>query len=360
LETHLSLLQRQGILGVWYDRKIGAGTEWKGQIDAHLESAELILMLISPDFLASDYCYDVELKRALERHETGLARAIPIILRPVDWHDAPFGKLQALPKDGKPISLWANRDEAFRNVVDGIRRAARDLRTGKPYPLTQKFEVPKPSRPGGGENARPWLDPGAGSSTLLPLREEQRTAPKDASRPRVILLVEDDPDVARHLSQSLGADGYRVTAVDTGIEARSIVEQLQPDLVLLDLMLPDTDGLVLLTALKTLSGAPIIICSVRQQQVDRVLALKLGADDSSQSHSTWMIWKRGWMPCCVGQDDAKPPQTRAEEDAGVATRGSNPTRLNWQQWLRTVQQVCKATHYVLSHVYATQCDTSLV
>src|SRR5712692_3904718 len=94
-----------------------------------------------------------------------------------------------------------------------------------------------------------------------------------------ILLVEDDPDTARSLSKALESSGYRVTAVDTGGEARSIIEHVRPDLILLDLMLPDTDGLVLTTALKQLTNAPIIICSARQQQVDRVLGLKLGADD---------------------------------------------------------------------------------
>ena len=94
-----------------------------------------------------------------------------------------------------------------------------------------------------------------------------------------ILLVEDDPDISRSLTKALQASGYHVTAVDTGTEARSIIEHVRPDLILLDLMLPDTDGLVLTTALKTLTSAPIIICSARQEQVDRVLGLKLGADD---------------------------------------------------------------------------------
>jgi DNA-binding response OmpR family regulator len=94
-----------------------------------------------------------------------------------------------------------------------------------------------------------------------------------------ILLVEDDQDTARALTKALESSGYRVTAVDTGTEARSIIEHVRPDLILLDLLLPDTDGLVLTTALKTLTRAPIIICSARQEQVDRVLGLKLGADD---------------------------------------------------------------------------------
>ncbi len=94
-----------------------------------------------------------------------------------------------------------------------------------------------------------------------------------------ILLVEDDADTARSLSKALENSGYRVSTVDTGTEAKALIEHLKPDLILLDLMLPDTDGLVLTTALKALTNAPIIICSARTEQVDRVLGLKLGADD---------------------------------------------------------------------------------
>jgi DNA-binding response OmpR family regulator len=94
-----------------------------------------------------------------------------------------------------------------------------------------------------------------------------------------ILLVEDDPDTARTLTKALESSGYHVTAVETGAEAKALIEHVRPDMILLDLMLPDTDGLVLTTALKSLTNAPIIICSARKEQVDRVLGLKLGADD---------------------------------------------------------------------------------
>jgi hypothetical protein len=122
LEKHLKLLQRQGLITTWHDREITAGEEWKNAINSHLESANIILLLISSDFMASDYCYDIELKRALERHESNEARVIPIILRAVDWHRSPFGKLIALPTDGKAITSWPNEDEAFTDVVKGLRR----------------------------------------------------------------------------------------------------------------------------------------------------------------------------------------------------------------------------------------------
>jgi TIR domain len=128
LETHLSMLRRNGVIEGWHDRKIMASTEWAGQIDDHLNSAQIILLLVSANFLASDYCYDKEMKRAMERHERGEARVIPVILRPCDWHNAPFSKLQALPKDAKPVSSWSDKDEAFTNVAAGIRAVAESMK----------------------------------------------------------------------------------------------------------------------------------------------------------------------------------------------------------------------------------------
>lgn len=90
LETHLSLLKRQNLVAAWHDRQIPAGTDWAGEIDARLEQASIILLLVSADFLASDYCYEVEMKCALERHEAGQARVLPIALRPTDWQGALF------------------------------------------------------------------------------------------------------------------------------------------------------------------------------------------------------------------------------------------------------------------------------
>ena len=137
LETHLAILKRQGAIETWHDRKIGAGTEWANQIDDNLKKADIILLLISSYFLASDYCYDIELKLAMERHEAGEALVVPIILRPVDWSGAPFGKLQAFPKDAKAITTWTNKHEAFMNVAQGIRTAAERLLEQR----RQKFQL---------------------------------------------------------------------------------------------------------------------------------------------------------------------------------------------------------------------------
>jgi hypothetical protein len=143
LAKHLKLLERQGVIQGWHDRQILPGTEWQGQLDRHLETAQIILLLISADFLASDYCYDIEMKRALERHEAGDARVIPIILRPVDnWDQSPFGKLQALPKGGKPITRWPNEDEAFANVAQGIRAVVATFTSAR-EPIAPAASQPK-------------------------------------------------------------------------------------------------------------------------------------------------------------------------------------------------------------------------
>jgi hypothetical protein len=127
LANHLSMLRRKNVIAEWHDRQIGAGEEWKGVIDKNLDEAHIFLLLVSSSFLGSDYCQDVETKRALERHERGDATVIPVILRACDWHEAPFGKLQALPRDGKPITSWTNRDEAFTDVAIGIRRVVETM-----------------------------------------------------------------------------------------------------------------------------------------------------------------------------------------------------------------------------------------
>jgi hypothetical protein len=122
LETHLSVLKRQGFISLWHDRLITPGTDWTRELDAHLETTSVILLLVSADFFASDYCYGVEMKRALERHEAGVARVLPILVRPSDWTSAPFAHLQALPTDARPMATWRNKDTALADVTAGIRR----------------------------------------------------------------------------------------------------------------------------------------------------------------------------------------------------------------------------------------------
>lgn len=124
LETQLAMLKRQGVIEFWHDRRIPAGAELDREIDQHINTDDIILLLVSPDFIASDYCYEIEMTRAMERHEADEAVVIPVILRACEWHPAPFGRLKAVPRDGKPVKQWTDLDEAFLDVAKEIRAVA--------------------------------------------------------------------------------------------------------------------------------------------------------------------------------------------------------------------------------------------
>lgn len=125
--VHLSQLKREGLIAPWSDRLIAAGIDWAGAIDENLNSAHVIILLVSPDFLASDYCNDVEMDRAMERDQKGEARVLPLILKPCDWETSRFARLQALPKGGKPVVDWPSQDHGFEDAVQGLRRLIQDL-----------------------------------------------------------------------------------------------------------------------------------------------------------------------------------------------------------------------------------------
>lgn len=129
LDVHLSSLKRKEVINTWFDGKILPGEQWEDKIVESLNNADIILLLISPDFIASDYCYNIEMKRAVERHENGTTIVIPIILNYCDWEETPFSKLQALPKNGTPIidNKWHNEDEAFHSAASGIKAIASKL-----------------------------------------------------------------------------------------------------------------------------------------------------------------------------------------------------------------------------------------
>jgi hypothetical protein len=122
LDKHLSLLKRQGELDIWTDHRIPVGGELGSAISEALENADVIMLLLSADFLASDYCFGVEMTRAMERHERGDAVVLPVMLRPCDYQSAPFGRLKAVPTDGRPVTKWPNQDDAFVDIVQHVRR----------------------------------------------------------------------------------------------------------------------------------------------------------------------------------------------------------------------------------------------
>jgi hypothetical protein len=193
LKTHLIPLQREGLISIWNDSDISPGTDWEEEITKHLDTAQLILLLVSPSFMASEYCYSKEMKRAVERHNQGKARVIPVILRPIYWQKAPFGKLQALPKDAKPVKSWRDQDKAFVDVVTGILLAIEQLTVLLPDwdnlpPLNEQLPAALPDW-----DDLPQLEEEEYVPELLPA--SSKTAVKDTSASRAdgaVPLAEDE------------------------------------------------------------------------------------------------------------------------------------------------------------------------
>ena len=127
LETHLVMLRREGMIRPWHSQQIEAGQEWEQETASHIDSAQIILLLVSSSFLASDQLYENELMRAMERQAAGAARVVPIILRYVDLEQTPFKKLLALPRNGKPIDSWRNTDEIWTSITREIRQLCEQL-----------------------------------------------------------------------------------------------------------------------------------------------------------------------------------------------------------------------------------------
>jgi hypothetical protein len=175
LEIQLAMLKRQGVISTWHDRRIGAGEDFGQAIDAHVEADDIILLLVSPDFLASAYCYDREMTRAMARHDAGLAIVIPVILRACDWHGAPFGKLNATPRDGRPVTQWPDRDVAFLEVAKAVRAAAERLGGGG----AAQASKPAATAPAA---ARPVPDVGAIRSSNLRVAKRFGDLDKDQFR----------------------------------------------------------------------------------------------------------------------------------------------------------------------------------
>ncbi len=127
LDQHLAALKYSGLICSWHDGEIVPGDPWEEVIKKHLNRAQIVLLLISVSFLNSDYSYRIEMSRALERHNAGTARVIPILLRPVYLKGTPLSELQMLPTGAKPITRWSNRDAAFTDVAEGIERAVNEI-----------------------------------------------------------------------------------------------------------------------------------------------------------------------------------------------------------------------------------------
>jgi len=142
LKKHLQPLKHQGLLTNWYDHNIAAGLEWMRERAEQLNAATLIALLISPDYLNSEYIYSTEMSKAMQRHEAGTARILPIFLHPVYWEGAPFAKLTALPSDARPLTAWDDRDKAFVNITTGISLVIKEIQAQSALSPEQPTSAP--------------------------------------------------------------------------------------------------------------------------------------------------------------------------------------------------------------------------
>lgn len=140
LHKHLAMLLRDGILEAWTDHQILAGDKLGDKIDDNLEKSKLFLALLSPDYLASNYCYEKEFLHAQSLASAGKIRIIPVILEPCDWISSPFSEYLAVPKDGKPVSEWANQNNAYLDVVTSLRRVIQDGTLTPAKPETNEIQ----------------------------------------------------------------------------------------------------------------------------------------------------------------------------------------------------------------------------
>lgn len=138
LVISIANLKRQGYVSAWEDRQIPIGGEWDKHIKSALNDADVILLLISMDFIASEYCFDVEVAKAISRHNDpdDNARVVPVIIRPADWQNTAFARLQALPKGALPVSKWDDEDEAYLDIVNQLRKLIKEMRGIGEKPVT--------------------------------------------------------------------------------------------------------------------------------------------------------------------------------------------------------------------------------
>lgn len=190
LDKHLALLRREGAIELWSDHRILPGSEFDKEISQALEAAEIILLLVSADFLASDYCFGIEMRRALERHNSGDAVVVPIILRACDWQHSPFKHLNALPSGGSEIAKWASPDDAFLNVVQGLRKllAARQASANASASSSDRTLA---DRKVGGPSEVNSVRPGASRSSNLALPTEFSDEAKNEFAEETFAYVKD-------------------------------------------------------------------------------------------------------------------------------------------------------------------------
>lgn len=216
LSAALALPRRTGVIQDWSDRNIPHGANWKEEIDHKLDSADLVLLLISSDFIQSEYCWGIEMQAAMARHQAGKARVVPILLRPVHWQGAPFAKLQALPPDGKPVTEWEPRDRGWATVAEAIDTLASELMRQLP----RQQAAPRRAR---------WPRP---LMHLVGLEAEARSVrEKLLAETRLLTLVGPAGVGKSHLALEVGADPDVMEAFPDGIYRVDLSTTQTPELL---------------------------------------------------------------------------------------------------------------------------------
>lgn len=195
LDKQLKPLIRQYRLHVREKSEISPGREWESEVQAMLDTAHIILLLVSPDFMTSASIYDKEMPRAIERHKAGSASVIPVLLRPVDWQAAPFSHLPVLPHGAVPVTMWPNRDQAFLDVAKGIRQVIADVN----------------AKPAGSIRAREAEDPPPSlKESILQILYEKRSDPTFDGEDLAQLLGKRWQEIQSEIAE-LEEKGYLVT-----------------------------------------------------------------------------------------------------------------------------------------------------
>lgn len=243
LKTHLVPLQRQGLITIW-------NAAWRSD---YLLTASIIILLISPDFIASDYCDSVEMKSALARHNRGEAQIIPIIVRPTVWEQTPFSHLQALPRNGKPITRQRNRDEAFLEIAKEILSIVKEH--NEQVTISNASDLPTVS---------------------------SHIIEDSLARPHV-LVVDDDERLLEFLKLGFRYEGFDGSFVTNGEDALIFMQIYAPDVAILDIGLKGgIGGFEICRAIRAnpkTRNTLVLILSARDNVSDRIVGLDKGADD---------------------------------------------------------------------------------
>lgn len=240
LEQHLALMRRRGLLTTWGHTDVSPGDQWADARKSHIDDADIVLLLVSASFMGSDACFNDEMQRALARHQSGSCRVVPVLLRPVDWHQAPFAKLRPLPRGGLPITSWGSHDEAWQEVARDIRQIIEAIsvdRASMPATVAGRESVTAVHlRVMGTPYAYQGL-PGAESITLGRQRRKPGAPPAEGND--IVLRVEDREQDSLRISRrhleiirqgqsyfviTYGRAGTRLNGVDISSTGRTPIQ----------------------------------------------------------------------------------------------------------------------------------------